>query len=161
MQIMNNMRLYHFNPRCKDGSQISCRHTKENGMPLVRIDIANTASSETVKAVGDVVYAAMVDVAKVPENDRFQIIARHTPTELIYPEHGYLGITYTDNIVFIQVTWLSGRTVEVKKAFYEAIAAGIHGRTGLRKEDIFINIVDVPRENWSFGNGEMQYAPKD
>lgn len=130
-------------------------------MPLVRIDIADSASAETVKAIGDVVYNAMVDVAKVPANDKFQIVTRHSSAELIYPAEGYLGVTYTKDIVFLQITWLTGRTIEVKKAFYAAIANGIHERTGLRKEDVFINLIDVAREDWSFGGGEMQYGPKE
>jgi phenylpyruvate tautomerase PptA (4-oxalocrotonate tautomerase family) len=63
--------------------------------------------------------------------------------------------------VFIQITWNEGRTVDVKKAFYKAVAEGIHERTGLRQEDIWISLLDTKRENWSFGNGDMQYAPKD
>ncbi len=35
-----------------------------------------------------------------------------------------------------------------------------HERAGVRKEDIWINLVDDAREDWSFGNGEMQYAPE-
>jgi phenylpyruvate tautomerase PptA (4-oxalocrotonate tautomerase family) len=101
----------------------------------------------------------MVNVANVPRNDKFQIISRHSSDELIYPAEGYLGITYTPAIVFIQITWNSGRTIEVKKAFYKAIADGIHAKTGVRKEDVWISLVDVAREDWSFGNGEMQYAP--
>lgn len=129
-------------------------------MPLVRINISKTASAETVKAVGDVVYDVMTKVANVPANDKFQIVTRHSPDELIYPAEGYLGVTYTPNIVFIQVVWNAGRTIEVKKAFYKAIAEGIAKKTGLRIQDIWISLIDVQREDWSFGNGEMQYAPK-
>jgi phenylpyruvate tautomerase PptA (4-oxalocrotonate tautomerase family) len=129
-------------------------------MPLIRIDVADTTSAEVVTAISETVYAAMVDVAKVPANDKFQIVTRHPAAELIYPENGYLGISYTKDIIFIQVIWLSGRTIEIKKAFYAAVANGIHQRTGRRREDIFISLVDVARENWSFGNGEMQYAPQ-
>jgi phenylpyruvate tautomerase PptA (4-oxalocrotonate tautomerase family) len=129
-------------------------------MPLVRIDVAESTSPETIKAISEAVYVAMVDVAKVPANDKFQIVSRHPAADLIYPEDGYLGVTYTKGIVFIQITWLSGRTVEVKKAFYAAIADDIHERTNLRREDIFISLIDVAREDWSFGNGEMQYAPQ-
>ena len=103
----------------------------------------------------------MVSLAHVPKNDKFQIISRHSADELVYLTEGYLGIDYTSNIVFIQVTWNSGRTIDVKKAFYKAIAGGIHAKTGLRKEDIWISLLDVAREDWSFGNGEMQYAPKE
>lgn len=129
-------------------------------MPLVRIDVAADTPAETVKIIGEVVYDAMTTTANVPANDRFQIINRHASDELVYPADGYLGVSYTPKIVFIQVTWNAGRTIDVKKAFYKAIADGIHAKAGLRKEDVWISLIDVQREDWSFGNGEMQYAPK-
>jgi phenylpyruvate tautomerase PptA (4-oxalocrotonate tautomerase family) len=130
-------------------------------MPLVRIDVAAQTSSDTVATISDVIYEAMLSTANVPEHDKFQIVHRHAAEELVYPAAGYLGVTYTPNIVFIQITWNEGRSIVVKKAFYKAVAQGIHDRTGLRQEDIWINLVEVKRENWSFGNGDMQYAPKD
>jgi phenylpyruvate tautomerase PptA (4-oxalocrotonate tautomerase family) len=129
-------------------------------MPLVRIDIGKTASRETLRNVSDVVYDAMIRVANVPANDKFQIITRHAADELIYPAEGYLGVTYTPNVVFIQITWNAGRSIDVKKAFYKAVAEGIAEKAGLRLQDVWINLIDVARENWSFGNGEMQYEPK-
>lgn len=127
-------------------------------MPLVRIDVASETSPETVAAIGDVIYDAMRTTASVPEHDKFQIIHRHGDDELVYPAAGYLGVTYTKSIVFIQITWNEGRTTEVKRAFYKAVAQGIHERTGLRQQDVFINLIETKRENWSFGNGEMHYA---
>jgi 4-oxalocrotonate tautomerase len=129
-------------------------------MPLVRIDIASSASSQVVRTVSDVVYDAMARVANIPANDRFQIITRHGSDELVYPQEGYLGVTYSPGIVFIQVTWNTGRSIDVKKAFYRAVAEGIADKAGIRIEDVWISLVDVAREDWSFGNGEMQYAPK-
>lgn len=102
----------------------------------------------------------MTSVANVPTNDRFRIITRHGDDELVYPEEGYLGVIYSPGIVFVQVTWNSGRSVEVKKAFYRAVAGGIGDRAGIRVQDVLISLVDVAREDWSFGNGDMQYAPK-
>jgi len=128
-------------------------------MPLARIDVAADCPAETVKIIGDVIYDAMTRTANVPANDRFQIINRHASDELVYPAEGYLGVTYTPKIVFIQITWNAGRSVEVKKAFYQAVAEGIHAKAGIRKEDVWISLVDVQREDWSFGNGEMHYAP--
>jgi 4-oxalocrotonate tautomerase len=130
-------------------------------VPLVRINLSKSASAETVRTVSEVVYDAMINVANVPANDKFQIINRHADDELVYPADGYLGITYTPGIVFIQVTWNAGRTIEVKKAFYKAVAEGISTKAGIRIQDVFISLIDVAREDWSFGNGEMQYAPKD
>jgi 4-oxalocrotonate tautomerase len=128
-------------------------------MPLVRIDISKTASRERVRDVSNAVYRAMVAVANVPEHDKFQIVTRHEPDELVYPEEGYLGIEYTPDLIMIQVTWVGGRSTAVKKAFYRQVADEIHAKQGVRKQDIWINLFDCAREDWSFGNGDMQYAP--
>ena len=130
-------------------------------MPLARIDISKDASPELVRIVGEAVYKAMTDVANVPVNDKFQVIHRHAADEIIYPAEGYLGVTYSKDLIVIQVTWVKGRSVEVKKRFYQQVATDIHEKGGIRKEDVFITLVDVSREDWSFGNGEMQYAPPD
>lgn len=129
-------------------------------MPLVRIDVDASTSSEIRQTIGDIVYDAMTSTAKVPINDKFIIVSTHTAGDLIFPKEGYLGIQYTAGIVFIQITWNTGRTTDVKKAFYRKVADDIHNRTGIRKEDVWISLVEVSPENWSFGNGEMQYAPK-
>jgi 4-oxalocrotonate tautomerase len=128
-------------------------------MPLVRIDISNNATAELAQTISDVVYDAMIEIAKVPQHDKFQIITRHTAEQLIYPDAGYLGIDYTPGIIFIQIFWLAGRTTDVKKAFYRRIADDLHARANVRKQDVFIGLIDSAREDWSFGNGEMQYAP--
>ena len=128
-------------------------------MPLVRIDIGDAATPELTRVISEVVYAAMIEIAKVPQHDKFQIITRHAAEQLIYPSEGYLGIDYTPGIIFIQVFWVAGRSTDVKKAFYRKIADDLHARAGVRKQDVFINLIDSAREDWSFGNGEMQYAP--
>lgn len=126
-------------------------------MPLVRIDLAQGKSADYRSTVGDVVYQAMVTAMNVPQNDRFQVIAEHAPGSLVF-DRTYLGIERSDDIIVIQVTLNDGRTVEQKRAFYKAVADGLHERLGLRREDVLINLVEVRKENWSFGNGEAQYA---
>jgi 4-oxalocrotonate tautomerase len=129
-------------------------------MPLARIDVNQNASADLIRAVSDAIYDAMREFANVPANDKFQIVTRHTAGEIIYPKDGYLGIDYSPNIILIQVTWVAGRSTEVKKKFYRRIADELHEKQGVRKQDVWITLVDNAREDWSFGNGEMQYAPK-
>jgi phenylpyruvate tautomerase PptA (4-oxalocrotonate tautomerase family) len=129
-------------------------------MPLARIDISKNASDELIRIVSEAVYRAMVEVANVPAHDKFQVINRHSADEMIYPQEGYLGLNYTPGLIIIQVTWVGGRSTDVKKKFYRQIADEIHEKGGVRKQDVWINLVDTAREDWSFGNGEMQYAPK-
>ena len=127
-------------------------------MPLARIDLPAGKPAEYHSAVGDTVYQAMIRVLNVPKDDRFQVIVEHSVADLVI-DPNYLGIHRSADAIVIQVTLNEGRTVEMKKAFYKAIADGLHERLGLRREDVFINLVEVKKENWSFGNGEAQYAP--
>ena len=127
-------------------------------MPLVRIDIAKGHPPGFGRAVGEIVYRAMLSEISVPADDKFQIISSHEADELNIPA-SYLGIEYTSGIVFIQITLNQGRTTELKKKFYQRIADDLHADLGVRKQDIFISLVEVNKENWSFGNGEMQYGP--
>jgi phenylpyruvate tautomerase PptA (4-oxalocrotonate tautomerase family) len=126
-------------------------------MPLARIDLVQGQSAEYRRVVGDVVYAAMVEVLKAPKDDRFQVITEH-PADAIVADENYLGVRRTQECIFIQLTLNAGRTVEQKKAFYKAVADALHDRLGLRREDVFINLLEVQKENWSFGNGIAQYA---
>lgn len=127
-------------------------------MPLVRIDIGAGHPAGFGRAVGDIVYRAMLSEINVPADDKFQIITGHETSELVIP-HSYLGIEYSPGIVFIQVTLNAGRTTELKKAFYKRIADDLHAELKVRKQDVFISLIEVNKENWSFGNGEMQYGP--
>ena len=128
-------------------------------MPLARIDIPAGKSAEFRSAIGDVIYNAMLAVLNVPKDDRFQVIAEHSASDLVV-DPTYLGIHRTKDAVLIQVTLNEGRTVAMKRAFYKAVADGLHERLDMRREDVFINLVEVKKENWSFGNGEAQYAPQ-
>jgi 4-oxalocrotonate tautomerase len=126
-------------------------------MPLVRIDLIEGKSPDYRETIGTVIYEAMVKTLNVPKDDRFQVIAEHSAADLII-DRTYLGIERTADCVMIQVTLSEGRTVELKQQFYKAVADGLHERLGLRREDVFINLVEVKKENWSFGNGVAQYA---
>jgi 4-oxalocrotonate tautomerase len=126
-------------------------------MPLARIDLPKGKSAAYRAAVGEVVYSAMLSALNVPKHDRFQVIAEHSTDDLVV-NPDYLGIHRSAEAIVIQVTLNEGRTLELKRAFYKAVADGLHECIGLRREDVFISLVEVKKENWSFGNGEAQYA---
>jgi 4-oxalocrotonate tautomerase len=125
-------------------------------MPLARIDLRKGKDAAYRREIGRVVYEAMIGVG-VPQKDRFQVIHEHDADDFFFDAE-YLGIHRSDDLVIIQITWNEGRTVEQKKALYKAIAEGLHAAVGLRLEDVFVNLVEVKKENWSFGNGVAQYA---
>ena len=126
-------------------------------MPLVRISLMKGRPEGFGKRIGEVVYRTMVDTINVPAKDNFQLITEHDSNTLIY-DPSYLGIPRTDGIVIVQITLNEGRTVELKKAFFKALAQRLNAELGIRAEDIFVSLVEVKKENWSFGNGAAQYA---
>jgi 4-oxalocrotonate tautomerase len=126
-------------------------------MPLVRIDLLKGKSADYRRAISEVVYDALVEVLNAPKDDRFQVISEHDPEGLVI-DPGYLGIKRSPDCILIQVTLNAGRSIDMKKAFYKFLANELGQRLGVRREDVFINLVEVPKENWSFGNGEAQYA---
>lgn len=125
-------------------------------MPLARIDLIKGKSETYRKAIGEAVYQALRSIG-VPEDDRFQVINEHEPANFIFAK-SYLGIEHTGDLVIIQITFNEGRTTAQKQALFKAIAEGVHAATGLGIGDVFVSLVEVKRENWSFGNGVAQYA---
>ena len=126
-------------------------------MPLARIDLIKGRPESHRQAIGDVVYEALRSIG-VPEDDRFQVINEHDAANFIFAR-SYLGVEHTQDLIIIQITFNEGRTTAQKQALYKAIAEGIQAKTGIGINDVFINLVEVKRENWSFGNGVAQYAP--
>jgi 4-oxalocrotonate tautomerase len=126
-------------------------------MPLVRISLRQGKTTEYRSKIADGVHRAMVEAINVPPLDRFQVITEHLVDGLIY-DSSYLGIHRTDDVVFIQITLNAGRTLEQKRALYEKITELLAQEPGVRTEDVVINLVEVGKEDWSFGNGLATYA---
>ena len=127
-------------------------------MPLVRIDVPQGKSAEYRRTISDVIYDTTINVLNVPKDNRFHVISEHASTHLLM-DPTYYGIHRSEDAIIIQVTLNEGRaTLELKKVYYKALADGLHERLGLRRENVFINLVEVKKENWSLGNGEAQYA---
>jgi phenylpyruvate tautomerase PptA (4-oxalocrotonate tautomerase family) len=127
-------------------------------MPLIRIDVPATLPAESWRDAVDVVYEALLSEFNVPEHDRFAVVTAHPPAGL-QVDPSYLGIERSENAVVVQVTLNAGRDVALKRAFYAAVATGLQARVGIKRSDVVISLVEVPPENWSFGDGVAQYAP--
>lgn len=126
-------------------------------MPLVRISLLEGKPKSHHERIGDCVHRAMVETINVPPLDRFQIITEHPASDFVF-DPSYLNIARTSALVIIQITLNTGRTLEMKKALYKRVAELLSQEAAVRKEDVLITLVEVAKENWSFGNGEAQYA---
>lgn len=126
-------------------------------MPFARIFVPDHLSAAQLHHVTNAVHQSLVSTFNVPAADRFQVITRHPSDELICsPE--YLGIAHTGSAAFIQITCNEGRTIEMKKALFSHIAAEIAKGGAIAAADVIVHLVEVKKENWSFGDGIAQYA---
>ncbi|WP_252311485.1 tautomerase family protein [Sinobaca sp. H24] len=124
-------------------------------MPLMRFDVIEGRSKESLRAMLDAAHRGMVDAFEVPEKDRYQIIHQHAPEEMIIEDTG-LGFTRSKDVVLISVT-SKQRTEEQKKALYHHLVKELHEQCGISKEDIMISITSNGDADWSFGMGEAQF----
>ena len=128
-------------------------------MPLVRIDLPKGKSPEFRRALSQGIQAALVETFEVPEQDLFQIFSEHDAGSPIVHAPSYLGIEYSDALTIIQLTVSATRSLAQKRRLFARIAERLASVPGLRPDDVFINLVEVKTENWSFGRGLAQYAP--
>ena len=126
-------------------------------MPLVRIALRRGKSPQHIAAIRNSIYRAMIEAFNVPQNDRFILVQQHEAEEFDY-DPNYLDIARTDDLVIIQIACNNTRTVEQKQAFYKRTVELLSTEPGLRPQDVFINLLETAKENWSFGNGIAQYA---
>jgi phenylpyruvate tautomerase PptA (4-oxalocrotonate tautomerase family) len=126
-------------------------------MPLIRISMRRGRPASEPSAIVDGVYRALRETFEVPENDLFALIHQHEGDEFVYNAN-YFGFARSDALVIIQITVNNSRGVTQKKALFAKIAENLRREPGLRPDDIFINLVETARENWSFGAGIAQYV---
>jgi phenylpyruvate tautomerase PptA (4-oxalocrotonate tautomerase family) len=126
-------------------------------MPLTHVSLRKGKSESHRAAILEGIYLALRETFNVPDDDRFMTISEHDAGNFVYGA-SYLGISRSDDLVLIQITVSNTRTCDQKQALFARIAERLVADPGLRPEDIFINLVEVKPENWSFGHGLAQYA---
>ncbi len=126
-------------------------------MPLIRISMRRGRPASHPAAIVDGVYRALRATFEVPENDLFAVVHQHEADEFVF-DANFFGFQRSAGLAIIQITVANTRGVTQKKALFAAIAANLQQEPGLKPDDIFINLLEVKRENWSFGGGVAQYV---
>ncbi|WP_291823753.1 tautomerase family protein [Bosea sp. (in: a-proteobacteria)] len=126
-------------------------------MPLIRVSMRRGRPASHPAAIVDGVYRALRATFEVPENDLFAVVHQHEAEEFVF-DANFFGFQRSAGLVIIQITVANTRGVTQKKALFAAIAANLQQDPGLKPDDIFINLLEVKREDWSFGGGVAQYV---
>ena len=126
-------------------------------MPFVNIYLRQGKNADYVREISTAIHEALVEHAGVPADDRFQVIQELEPDRMIaHPTYG--GVLRSNDLVIIQITLNTGRTLEVKKALYAGIVQRLGRAVDVRPDDVLISLVEVTKENWSFGHGLATYG---
>ena len=125
-------------------------------MPILHVSLRAGKPEAYRKAILDNLYRAMRDALNVPEDDQFMTLTEHDAANFRYGDA--YGVRRSADVVYIQITVFSTRTAEQKKALFRRIAELLGENPGIRPEDVFVNVLDAPKENWSVGHGRAQFA---
>jgi phenylpyruvate tautomerase PptA (4-oxalocrotonate tautomerase family) len=126
-------------------------------MPFVKVYLRRGKSPEYLRSVGDAIHEALVATANVPPDDRFQVI-QQLDADLLIAHPTYGGVNRSADLVVVEITLNAGRSVDIKKALYADIAARLLKAVDVRPDDVMVSLVEVTKENWSFGGGRATYA---
>lgn len=126
-------------------------------MPFVRVSIHQADTDGELAAISDRIQTSFIDAVNVPATDRFQVITRHPASGMVCMLE-YLYIKHGDRVLFVQITANEGRTLAMKKALFAALASSIAATGAVTADNMTISLIEVKKENWSFGNGIAQYV---
>src|SRR5438132_13628320 len=141
------------------GSRITDYHTgKESNMPLVKVNLLKGRSDEEKESIAASIQTALISTLKVPDADRYQVFNEYDGESFRHTS-GYLGMTYTDQLLIIEITFLEGRDDEVKKSLLAEINRNLVAAGVVGEDDVFVLISEIGRANVSFGKGLAQRAP--
>jgi phenylpyruvate tautomerase PptA (4-oxalocrotonate tautomerase family) len=125
-------------------------------MPFIRVSyLENQYESDQLITISGEIMSSLIQHFDVPEDDYFQVFHGHRASEFFYSPN-YLNIRRTDGLLYIQITLKSGRIAQKKKGFYSELAKNLSDKLGIRKEDVFVVLVENELEDWTFGNGIAQ-----
>ncbi|MFG3596185.1 tautomerase family protein [Bradyrhizobium sp. RDI18] len=125
-------------------------------MPLIHISLRAGKPEAYRQAIFDSLYRAMRETLDVPEDDQFMTITEHDAANFRYGDA--YGVARSDDVVFIQITVFNTRTPEQKKALFRRTAGLLAESPGIRPENVFVNVLEAAKENWSVGHGLAQFA---
>src|SRR6476661_2651956 len=124
-------------------------------MPLVIINLRKGRSPAVKRAMADAVHAALVAKLGIPATDRFQLIREYEGDDFIHAD-AHLDLTYSADLVMLEITFVEGRSDEVKKELLRDLNERLVAAAGIRPDDLFVTFHDVGRANVSFGKGLAQ-----
>ncbi|MGE5731457.1 MAG: tautomerase family protein, partial [Gemmatimonas sp.] len=131
---------------------------RDSYVPLVKVNLLKGRSAEEKDAIAASIQAALVSTLEVADDNRYQLFSEYD-VENFRHTSGYLGLTYTDQLMVIEITVREGDDDEHKKSLLAAVNRNLVAAGMVGGDDVFVLITEIGGANVSFGRGLAQRAP--
>jgi Tautomerase enzyme len=127
-------------------------------MPLAKLHVLEGQyDAARLDKVSSAVQSGLIRALGIPPEDFFQIVHvlpksqfRHTPS--------FLGLNYSDDLIVLEITFISGRPKEKRLGLLKALSDAVVSAACISPDDVLITLYETPGENISFGRGLAQRA---
>ncbi len=127
-------------------------------MPLAKIHVLESRYDEQrLSALSRSVQEALIAVLRIPPDDFFQIIYEVSRKRFLHTR-SFVGMKYSDDFILLEVAFIAGRPKETRLALLKELNARIVTAIGISPDDVMIQLIEGPGENFSFGQGLAQRA---
>ncbi|MFB9124430.1 tautomerase family protein [Paraburkholderia dipogonis] len=127
-------------------------------MPLAKIYVKQGVFDDIrIDHISSAIQCALIEVLQIPTDDFFQLI-HEMPARHFRHSPSFLGMRYSDELIMLEITFLAGRSAELRKALLKALNRHIVERVKISQDDLFVLLYETAGENVSFGRGEAQRA---
>lgn len=127
-------------------------------MPLVKINLRQGRTTSEKDRIAAAIHAALVDRLLIPADDRYQLFLEFDPENFRHTAQ-FLGVSYSPQLLIIEITMIEGRDEEVRKSLLSEIAGNLAAAEMVSADDVFIVLTEISAANISFGRGLAQRAP--
>ena len=127
-------------------------------MPLAKIYVHEGRYDDArLTRLGNAIQSALEETLGIPPQDYFRVFHLLPPNRYVH-SRGFLGLTYTDDLILLEITFIAGRSTDARLRLLEAINDRVVSALGISPDDLAIMVYETAGENVSFGRGQAQRA---
>ena len=127
-------------------------------MPPAKLHVLEGQYDEArLGKVSSAVQNGLINALGIPPEDFFQII-HVLPRSQFRHTASFLGLNYSDDLIVLEITFISGRPKEKRLKLLKALNDAVVSVAGISPDDLLITLYETPGENISFGRGLAQRA---
>jgi len=127
-------------------------------MPIAKIHVLEGQYDEArLGKVSSAVQNGLISALGIPPEDFFQIF-HVLPRNQYLHTPSFLGLNYSDDLIVLEITFISGRPKEKRLGLLKALNDAVVAAAGISPDDLMVAFYEVPGDNVSFGRGLAQRA---